>query len=57
MYESINEQLRLNFYNNPLIRNELPVAEHSVLAGLQTSFTAAQSLLDAYFEQLKDAKY
>jgi LAO/AO transport system kinase len=52
MYESINEHLRLNFYNNALIRNELPVAERSVLAGLQTSFTAAQGLLDEYFKQL-----
>ena len=52
MYESINEHLRLNFYNNALVRNELPVAERSVLAGLQTSFTAAQGLLDEYFKQL-----
>ena len=55
MYESINENLRLNFYNNPLIRQRLSLAEQSVLAGQQTSFTAAQSLLDAYFEQLKNA--
>ena len=54
MYESINEQLRLNFYNNPLIRQQLPVAEQSVLAGQQTSFTAAQSLLDTYFDMLKN---
>ena len=55
MYESINEQLRMHFYNNQLIRQQLQQAEQSVLAGQQTSFTAAQSLLDTYFEQLKDA--
>ena len=55
MYESINEQLRLNFYNNLLIQQKLQQTEQSVLAGQQTSFTAAQSLLDTYFEQLKNA--
>ena len=55
MYESINEHLRLNFYNNPLIEQQLQEAERSVLAGQQTSFVAAQSLLDTYFKQLKHA--
>ena len=54
MYESINEHLRLNFYNNPIIKHRLPLAEQSVLAGEQTSFTAAQSLLDEYFKLLKN---
>jgi LAO/AO transport system kinase len=53
MYESINEHLRLNFYNNPAIRAQLTPAEQSVLAGQKTSFVAAQDLLDLYFEQLK----
>ena len=51
MYESINEHLRLNFYNNPTIQTLLQEAEHSVLTGQQTSFTAAQGLLDTYFAQ------
>ena len=53
MYESINEHLRLNFYNNPLIQQQLKEAEQTVLAGRKTSFTAAQNLLDLYFEELK----
>ncbi len=53
MYESINEHLRLNFYNNPHVKQRLQQAEYSVLAGQQTSFTAAQSLLDEYFSELK----
>ena len=53
MYESINEHLRLSFYNNPLIRQSLQGAEQSVLGGEQTSFTAAQQLLDLYFGELK----
>ena len=55
MYESINEHLRMNFYNNPTVMQQLQNAEHSVLAGEQTSFTAAQQLLDSYFEQLRHA--
>ena len=53
MYESINEHLRLNFYNNDVIKRRLHDAENSVLAGEQTSFAAAQSLLDDYFRQIK----
>ena len=55
MYETINEQLRLNFYNNADIQQQLSHAEQSVLAGQQTSFTAAQQLLDRYFSELKNA--
>jgi LAO/AO transport system kinase len=54
MYETINEQLRNNFYNNPLIQRQLQEAETSVLAGRQTSFAAAQSLLDLYFKTIRN---
>jgi LAO/AO transport system kinase len=54
MYESINEHLRLNFYNNPLIKSQLASAEQAVLAGQKTSFVAAQDLLDGYFSELKN---
>jgi len=53
MYESINEHLRLNFYNNPRIKAQLGAAEQTVLAGHKTSFVAAQDLLDEYFAELK----
>lgn len=52
MYETINEQLRLSFYNDALIQQRLQQAERSVLEGDQTSFMAAQQLLDTYFDQL-----
>jgi LAO/AO transport system kinase len=52
MYETINEQLRMKFYHNPQIRSELKAAEASVLAGQQTSFIAAQQLLDTYYNNL-----
>lgn len=52
MYESINEHLRQNFYNNPLVQNRLQQAELSVLAGQKTSFVAAQELLDSYYDSL-----
>ena len=52
MYESINEHLRLNFYNNPIIKAQLQPAEQTVLQGLKTSFVAAQDLLDEYFRIL-----
>lgn len=49
MYESINETLRNNFYNNPEIKEALKLEEQEVLAGRQTSFIAAHKLLESYF--------
>ena len=53
MYESINEHLSAHFYHNETIRQLLKKAEATVLAGEKTSFTAAQDLLDTYFNDLK----
>ena len=52
MYESINEQLRNNFYQNPTIADLLKAAEKSVLEGQRSSFVAAKQLLDSYFALL-----
>ena len=51
MYETINEQLRNNFYNNADIKAMLNNAEKSVLNGEKTSFAAAGDLLDFYFKK------
>lgn len=53
MYESINEQLRNSFYRNPRIESMFVEKEQQVLDGRLTSFIAAKSLLDTYFEELK----
>lgn len=52
MYETINEQLRNSFYNNPDIASMLVEKEREVLEGRTTSFTAARKLLDTYFKHL-----
>ena len=53
MYESINEQLRDSFYQNPTIEAMLAHQEQQVLQGNLTSFVAAKHLLDTYFGELK----
>ncbi|MDR0962525.1 MAG: methylmalonyl Co-A mutase-associated GTPase MeaB [Mediterranea sp.] len=53
MYESINEQLRNSFYHNPVVEKMLSEKEMQVLQGKLTSFVAAKSLLDTYFEEMK----
>lgn len=53
MYETINEQLRDNFYHNPQIEAMLAGKERQVLQGNLTSFVAAKNLLDTYFAELK----
>ena len=50
MYESINEHLRDNFYNNPTIATMLAAKEREVLNGQLTSFVAAKKLLDTYYK-------
>jgi LAO/AO transport system kinase len=56
MYESINEQLKDNFYNNKKIKAGLHEKEQQVLNAEFTSFTAAKKLLDTYFEELREKK-
>lgn len=49
MYETINEQLRNHFYNNPDIEQALAVNEARVLHNELSSFIAAKQVLDIYF--------
>lgn len=50
MYESINDALKENFFENPVIENILPEYEERVLKGELDSFAAAGELLDQYNE-------
>lgn len=53
MYESINEQLRSDFYQHPEIKSVLETTEEDVLNEKTSSFVAAKQLLDTYFAALK----
>ena len=48
MYETINERLKNNFYNNAVIQKELRVCEEQVLNSQISSFAAANKVLDIY---------
>ncbi len=54
MFETINENLRNNFYNTPEVRALLEQKEMRVLNNEQSSFTAAKDVLDYYFSFLKE---
>ena len=56
MYESINEQLKSDFYQHPEIKSMLQGVEQEVLNDKKSSFVAAKHLLDHYFEALKNKK-
>jgi len=53
MYESINEQLKSDFYQHPDIKGALAETEKDVLNDKTSSFVAAKTLLDKYFDGLK----
>ena len=53
MLETINEQLRSDFYSRPDIRMLLERKEQRVLNNEQSSFTAAQEVLDKYYQSLR----
>jgi LAO/AO transport system kinase len=53
MYESINEELRNKFYDNPAIAAALQKYEDKVLAGKVDSFLAAEKLMELYKEQIE----
>ena len=52
MYETINESLKNGFYNDPEISALLSQCEQQILGGEQTSFAAAQKLLDLYYTKV-----
>ena len=49
MYETINNQLKANFYQNPEIQDLLAESEQKVLSNELSSFVAAKKMLDKYF--------
>lgn len=51
MFESINEQLRNHFYNDPEIDAMLKLTEAKVLDNKLSSFIAARDVLDYYFKK------
>jgi len=53
MYETINEQLKREFYTNNSIKENLKTIEGDVIKGKKSSFIGAQQLLDSYFNQNK----
>jgi LAO/AO transport system kinase len=53
MYESINEQIKSDFYQHPEIKSVLEQTEDDVLKEKTSSFVAANNLLDKYFDALK----
>jgi LAO/AO transport system kinase len=53
MVETINEQLRNNFYHTPEVKALLEQKEMRVLNNEQSSFTAAKDVLDFYFANLR----
>ncbi|MEN9918462.1 MAG: methylmalonyl Co-A mutase-associated GTPase MeaB [Bacteroidota bacterium] len=50
MYETINEQLKSKFYNNLDVQKQLSISENQLLNAEITSFAAAKSVLDLYFD-------
>ena len=51
MYETIEEQLRRNFYDDPDVAALLADREARVLTNRQSPFTAARDVLDFYFNK------
>lgn len=53
MYETIDEQLRAHFYNDPDIALTLQKFDAEVTANRRSSFTAARDVLERYFADKK----
>ncbi len=51
MYETINEELRQSFYNDPDVNKDLKIYEKRVLNNDVNSFQAAGELINKYFDQ------
>ncbi|WP_372776275.1 methylmalonyl Co-A mutase-associated GTPase MeaB [Mangrovibacterium sp.] len=53
MYETINDQLKSNFYQNQKIKQLLNTFENQVLGEQLSSFVAAKELLETYYQSQK----
>lgn len=53
MYETINDRLKSNFYNNTEIKSSLSSYEQDVLNSKISSFIAAHNLIEKYYEYVK----
>ena len=54
MYETINERLRNDFYQNAEIEQLMPLLESEVLSARKSSFVAAKEALDRYYSESKE---
>lgn len=54
MFETINEQLRNHFYNDPEIDSMVRLNEQRVLDNRLSSFIAARNVLDFYFQKKRN---
>ena len=52
--ESIDNRLRSNFYNNPLLKSQLSVFQEKVVENKISAYIAADKLLEAYITQIKN---
>lgn len=52
MFETIDEQLKNHFYNNPEVEKVLATCEDDVLSLRRSSFAAAAQVLDFYFKNI-----
>jgi len=57
MHETINENLRNNFYNNAFYANKLKEYEKAVFNGKMTSFEAARKLIESYFNGISQKNH
>jgi LAO/AO transport system kinase len=53
MYETINEQLKQTFYDDPRLKLKIAEMEEKVINAELSSFEAATKLLEIYFKNLK----
>ncbi len=56
MYESINDTLRDEFYNNPAVSAQLGITERQVLDNEITPFIAAKRMMDLFLENISGTK-
>lgn len=54
MMETINEYLLMNFFNDPIIKEQIIANKKAVQNSEKSPFTAAQSILDLYFKKEKN---
>ncbi len=55
-FESMNDRLKNNFYNDPAVRSQMDLLKTKILHGKISSYQAGNTLLESYYSSIRNSE-